>query len=43
MNVRFNQYVDSSDAVKLDLVIFVVSPVAHFGKIFPVRIEFLVA
>ena len=42
VHIRFDQYADSTNAIKLDFIVFVITPVAHFGKILATRFQLFV-
>lgn len=43
VNVCFDQNVDTTDAVKLNLLVLVLPPVTHSNEVFPTRIIFLIS
>lgn len=42
MDIRFDDNIDTANAVKRDLDVFVVAPIAHASHIYAVRLVFLV-
>lgn len=43
MDICFDEDVDPADAVELDLLVLVVSPITHTGHVFSAGIVFFVA
>lgn len=43
MHISLDKDVHPANTIQLDLIVLVEPPIAHLGKIFAVRLEFLVA